>query len=89
VHTVFYHLTHNGEYSTMSDIIERIKELEATERYAESLQIRILELEHFIVAWDSGDPDELPAKRLSQIKPVRDLVNLIKGHTKPMLTVYY
>ncbi|HCQ0858716.1 TPA: hypothetical protein OGU99_000642 [Escherichia coli] len=56
----------------MSDLIERIKELEEKELQLIGLQNKIYhDLGSFINAWDSGDPDALPANRQAMINDVR------------------
>ena len=56
----------------MSDLIDRIKELEEKELQLIGLQNKIFhDLGSFINAWDSGDPDALPANRQAMINDVR------------------
>lgn len=56
----------------MSDLIERIKDLEEKELQLIGLQNKVYhDLRSFIIAWDSGDPDLLPTNRQDMINDVR------------------
>lgn len=62
----------------MSDLINRIKELEEKELQLIGLHNKIYqEIGAFIHAWDSGDPDALPANREAMINDVRNLFNYV------------
>lgn len=62
----------------MSDLINRIKELEEKELQLIGLRNKIYqEIGGFIHAWDSGDPDALPANREAMINDVRNLFNYV------------
>lgn len=62
----------------MSDLIERIKELEEKELQLIGLQNKIYhDLGSFINAWDSGDPDALPANRQAMINDVRGVFDYV------------
>lgn len=62
----------------MSDLIERIQELEEAERKYNELKLAISEhLGYFVAAWDSNDPDRLPANKKAMINPVRNILNRI------------
>ncbi|MGK2894991.1 hypothetical protein [Klebsiella michiganensis] len=56
----------------MSDLIERIKELEEKEQLLSSIQNKVIQdIGRFIQAWDSNDPDQLPKNRDAMINDVR------------------
>ena len=56
----------------MSDLIERIKELEKKEQLLTDLQNKVIEdIGRFIQAWDSNDPDQLPKNSAAMISDVR------------------
>lgn len=62
----------------MSDLIDRIKELEEKELQLIGLQNKIYhDLGSFINAWDSGDPDALPANRQAMINDVRGVFEYV------------
>ena len=62
----------------MSDLIERIKELEEKELQLIGLRNKVYsELGGFIQAWDSGDPDALPANRQAMINDVRSVFDYV------------
>lgn len=62
----------------MSDLIERIKELEEKELQLIGLQNKIYhDLGSFINSWDSGDPDALPANRQAMINDVRGVFEYV------------
>ena len=62
----------------MSDLIERIKELEEKELQLIGLRNKVYsELGGFIQAWDSGDPDALPANRQAMINDVRGVFDYV------------
>lgn len=59
-----------------SDLIERIKELEAKEIALIGLQNVVSHyLGGFVAAYDSGNPDALPANREAMIKDVRAVLD--------------
>ncbi|EON7636974.1 hypothetical protein ABV23_RS00585 [Escherichia coli] len=62
----------------MSDLIDRIKELEEKELQLIGLQNKIYhDLGSFINAWDSGDPSALPANREAMINDVRGVYDYV------------
>lgn len=62
----------------MSDLIERIKELEEKELQLIGLQNKVFnDLGCFINSWDSGDPDALPANRDAMINDVRGVYDYV------------
>ena len=66
----------------MSDLIDRIKELEAKELQLIGLRNKVYsELGGFIQAWDSGDPDALPANRQAMINDVRSVFDYVLKST--------
>ncbi|AXC37053.1 hypothetical protein VWJ25_05775 [Escherichia coli O157] len=66
----------------MSDLIERIKELEEKELQLIGLRNKVYsELGGFIQAWDSGDPDALPANRQAMINDVRSVFDYVLKST--------
>ena len=66
----------------MSNLIERIKELEEKELQLIGLQNKVFhDLGGFINAWDSGDPDALPANRQAMINDVRGVFEYVLKST--------
>lgn len=62
----------------MSDLIERIQELERKETQFIGLRNLVYqELGNFIAAWDSGDPDRLPVDKTAMINEVRRVFNYV------------
>lgn len=62
----------------MSDLIERIKDLEEKELQLIGLRNKVFhDLGGFIQAWDSGEPDALPANRQAMIKDVRGVFDYV------------
>lgn len=62
----------------MSNLVQRIEELEEIERKYNELKLAISEhLGYFVAAWDSNDADRLPANKVAMINPVRNILNRI------------
>lgn len=62
----------------MSDLIERIEELEAKEQELISLRNLVYDkLGRFVSAWESGDADQLPTNRQAMINEVRDVLQYV------------
>lgn len=62
----------------MSDLIERVKELERKEQLLTDLQNKVIEdIGRFIQAWDSNDPDQLPQNRTAMIGDVRSVFEYV------------
>lgn len=62
----------------MSDLVERIKDLEAKEIELISLKNLVNDkLGRFVSAWESGDPDQLPTNRQAMINEVRDVLQYV------------
>ena len=62
----------------MSELIERIQELEGKETQLIGLRNKVYqELGRFISAWDSGEPDQLPASREAMINEVRAVFDYV------------
>ena len=56
----------------MSDLVDRIKELEEKERLLADIQNKVIQqIGSFIQAWDSNDPEQLPENRAAMINEVR------------------
>ena len=64
----------------MSELIDRIRELEIKEMQLENVIWEgIRGLGSFIKAWDSNDPDQLPSRHESKINDVRDIYNFMES----------
>ena len=62
----------------MSDLIERITELEEKEVKLINLKNKVYEeLGQFIAAWDSGDPNQLPTNHAAMINHVRRVFSFV------------
>lgn len=62
----------------MSELIERIKELERKEQLLADIQNKVKEdIGRFIQAWDSNDPGQLPQNRAAMISDVRSVFKYV------------
>ncbi|MGD1524255.1 hypothetical protein [Vibrio owensii] len=71
----------------MSDLVERIQELENKERFLDNLIAQVQDLQSFVDDWDSNDPDRLPRKHENQINPIRRLIKMTRPSLKQAGTI--